>query len=71
MEDFTLPSVGARFKRLKRELSKGFSQDSLFLLNRCILKDTKVFESFFNAFGCIYNVLHRIGSVFQCNAMYL
>jgi hypothetical protein len=23
-EDFTLPSVGARFKRLERKLSKGF-----------------------------------------------
>jgi hypothetical protein len=31
-EDFTLPSVGAKFKRLERKLSKGFSQDSLFLL---------------------------------------
>jgi hypothetical protein len=41
------------------------------MINRCILKDTKVFESFFNAFGCIYSVLHRIGSIFQYNAMYL
>jgi hypothetical protein len=32
MEDLTLPSVGARFKRLERKLSKVFSQDSLFLL---------------------------------------
>jgi hypothetical protein len=32
MENFTLPSVGARFKRLERKLSKGFSQNSLFLL---------------------------------------
>jgi hypothetical protein len=40
------------------------------MINRCILKDTKVFESFFNAFGCIYNGLHRIGSVFQCNSMH-
>jgi hypothetical protein len=32
MEDLTLPSVGANFKRLERKLSKGFSQDSLFLL---------------------------------------
>jgi hypothetical protein len=32
MEDFTLPSVGARFKKLEKKLSKGFSQTSLFLL---------------------------------------
>jgi hypothetical protein len=32
MEDFTLPSVRARFKRLERKLSKGFSQNSLSLL---------------------------------------
>jgi hypothetical protein len=32
MEDLTLPNIGARFKRLERKLSKGFSQDSLFLL---------------------------------------
>jgi hypothetical protein len=32
MEDLILPSVGANFKRLERKLSKGFSQDSLFLL---------------------------------------
>jgi hypothetical protein len=41
------------------------------MINRCILKDNKVFESFFNAFGCIYNVRHRIDSVFQCNSMHL
>jgi hypothetical protein len=28
----TLPSVGANFKRLERKLSKGFSQDFLFML---------------------------------------
>jgi hypothetical protein len=38
---------------------------------KCILKDTKVFEYFFNAFRCIYSVLHHIGSVFQCNSMHL
>jgi hypothetical protein len=27
MEDLTLPSVRANFKRLERKLSKGFSQD--------------------------------------------
>jgi hypothetical protein len=32
MEDFTLSNVGARFKKLKRKLSKGFFQTSLFLL---------------------------------------
>jgi hypothetical protein len=32
MEDLTLPSVEANFKRLERKLSKGFSQDSLNLL---------------------------------------
>jgi hypothetical protein len=32
MEDFNLPSIGARFKRLEKKLSKGFSQNSLFLL---------------------------------------
>jgi hypothetical protein len=31
MEDFTLPNVGARFKKMERKLSKGFSQSSLFL----------------------------------------
>jgi hypothetical protein len=31
MEDFTLPSVEARFKKSERELSKGFSQTSLFI----------------------------------------
>jgi hypothetical protein len=41
------------------------------MINRYILKDTKVFESFINAFGCIYSILHRIGSVFQCNSMHL
>jgi hypothetical protein len=41
------------------------------MVDRCILKDTKVFESFSNAFGCIYSVLHRIGSIFQCILMYL
>jgi hypothetical protein len=41
------------------------------MVNRCILKDTKVFEFFFNAFGCIYSVLHCIGSIFQCNSMHL
>jgi hypothetical protein len=25
----------------------------------------------FNAFGCIYNILHGIGSKFQCNSMHL
>jgi hypothetical protein len=29
---FTLPSIGARFKKLEKKLSKGFSQASLFLL---------------------------------------
>jgi hypothetical protein len=33
------------------------------MINRCILKDTKVFESFFNAFECI--------GVFQYNSMLL
>jgi hypothetical protein len=33
------------------------------MVNRYILK---VFESYFNAFGCIYSVLHYIGSIFQC-----
>jgi hypothetical protein len=32
MEDFTLPSVEARFKKQERKLSKDFSQTSLFLL---------------------------------------
>jgi hypothetical protein len=32
MEDLALPSVGANFIRLERKLSKGFSQDALFLL---------------------------------------
>jgi hypothetical protein len=32
VDNFTLPSVGTRFKRLERKLLKGFSQDSLFLL---------------------------------------
>jgi hypothetical protein len=32
MEDFTLPSVEARFKKPKRKLSKGFSQTSFFML---------------------------------------
>jgi hypothetical protein len=41
------------------------------IIDRCILKDTKVFGSFSNFFGCIYSVLHRIGSVFQCNSMHL
>jgi hypothetical protein len=41
------------------------------MVDRCILKDTKVFECIFNAFGCIYNILHCIGSIFQCNSMHL
>jgi hypothetical protein len=41
------------------------------MINKCILKDTKVFEYFFNAFGYIYSELHRIGIVFQCNSMHL
>jgi hypothetical protein len=41
------------------------------MIDRCILEDTKVFESFFNAFGCIYSILHCIGSIFQCNSMHL
>jgi hypothetical protein len=41
------------------------------MVDRCIFKDTKVFESFFNESGCIYSVLHCIGSVFQCNSMHL
>jgi hypothetical protein len=32
MEDFTLPSIGARFKKPERKLSKGSPQTSLFLL---------------------------------------
>jgi hypothetical protein len=32
MEDFTLPSVGARFKKPERKLSKSFFQTSLFML---------------------------------------
>jgi hypothetical protein len=32
MQDFTLPSVRARFKKQERKLSKGFSQTSFFLL---------------------------------------
>jgi hypothetical protein len=32
MEDFTLPSVGARFKKPEKKLSKDFSQTSFFLL---------------------------------------
>jgi hypothetical protein len=39
------------------------------MVDRCILKDTKVFECIFNAFGYIYSVLHYIGSVFQYNSM--
>jgi hypothetical protein len=41
------------------------------MVDRCILKDTKVFESFFNAFGCINSVLHCIGNIFQSNSMHL
>jgi hypothetical protein len=41
------------------------------MVDRCILKDTKVFESFFNAFGCIYSALYCIGDVIQCNSMHL
>jgi hypothetical protein len=41
------------------------------MVDRCMLKNTKVFESFFKAFGCIYSVLHCFGSVFQCNSMHL
>jgi hypothetical protein len=32
MKDFTLPTIGARFKKPERKLSKGFFQTSLFLL---------------------------------------
>jgi hypothetical protein len=41
------------------------------MVDRYILKDTKVFECIFNAFGCISNVFHCIGRVFQCNSMHL
>jgi hypothetical protein len=37
-EQFILPSVGARFKRLERKISKGFSQDSLFPVPILLLK---------------------------------
>jgi hypothetical protein len=63
-------------------------QKNVFLMvDRCICKDTKVFESFLNAFRCIYSVLHFIGnlsvfefikisilciySIFQCLSKYL
>jgi hypothetical protein len=41
MEDFTLPSVGARFKKPEKKLSKGFSQTSLFLLRTIKLRVPK------------------------------
>jgi hypothetical protein len=36
------------------------------MVGRCILKDTNVFECFFNPFECIYSVFYCIGSVFEC-----
>jgi hypothetical protein len=41
------------------------------MVDKCILKDTKVFECFFNALGCFCNVLHYICSIFQCISMHL
>jgi hypothetical protein len=40
--------------------------ECILMVDRGILKDTKVFECFFNAFGCIYYVFHYICSTFQC-----
>jgi hypothetical protein len=44
------------------------------MVDRCILKDTKIFKCFVNAFGCIYSVfqmyLYYIYDVFYCISMY-
>jgi hypothetical protein len=32
--------------------------ECILMVDKCILKDTKIFECFFNAFGCICSVLH-------------
>jgi hypothetical protein len=45
--------------------------ECILMVDRGILKDTKVFECFFNAFGCIYYVFHYICSTFQCIWKYL
>jgi hypothetical protein len=36
------------------------------MVDRHILKNTKVYECSFNAFGCIYYILHYNCSIFQC-----
>jgi hypothetical protein len=47
-------------------------EDYVFLvIDRFILRGSKAFESFSNAFGCIYCVLYRIGSIFEYNSMLL
>jgi hypothetical protein len=30
-------------------------EEHILMVDRCILKDTKIFECLFNAFGCIYS----------------
>jgi hypothetical protein len=45
--------------------------ECILLVDRCVLKNTKVFECFSNAFGCVYYALHCICSIFQYISMYL
>jgi hypothetical protein len=39
-------------------------EEGILMVNRCILKDTNVFECLFNAFGCVYSIFHCTCRVF-------